>query len=94
MPTEKRFKRIVYIGKNDSRVELWWVDEGGTRDYAKVFTDRPLWARFAILQDAEAYLCVDLHETTMHRDSLKIIMPKALVFQSMDAALMAAQLKL
>lgn len=70
-----------------------WINNEGTLEYTEIFSQRPHECRFAILEADNQFICVDMFETEMDQD-LNIIMPKSLQFLSLDAAVMAAQMKL
>lgn len=88
----KRYKRIAYVGKND--VSILWVSEEGTRSVQDIYEHAPPWARFVILQEDDEYQCADLKSAKMRLGTGDWWFDEVLTFQSMDAAIMAAQLKL
>lgn len=84
-----RYKLIAYVCSQQC---IKWENNIGTLDYGEILSRRSEDCRFAILEADNIYLCVDMFETQMDQN-LNIIMPPALTFTTVDAAVMAAQLK-
>jgi hypothetical protein len=88
---QARYTLIAYISKEG----VYWSDNEGTSTYGKIFAQRSPDVRFAVLRNADTmYLCVDMDETEMDTDTFEFYMPEPLSFPTLEAAVMAAQLKL
>lgn len=86
-----RYRLIAFVCDHNC---VKWVNNVGTLEYGSVLSQRPEDCRFAIMQLDNKYLCADLFATQMNPDTLEIYPPDMLKFDSVDAAIMAAQLKL
>lgn len=92
---EETYKLIAYVGRGKDDPRPHWLAEEGFRTFQSIFRERPAWSQFAVLQTTDGrYLCVDLYETEMSMETMRLILPPHLSFTDLDAAIMAAQLKL
>lgn len=89
------YKLIAFVGRGKHDPAPLWSGDEGYQSFGDIYNHRPDWSQFAILQDTnKKYLCVDLFDTQYDIHAFKLIMPEPLVFDDLDAAIMAAQLKL
>lgn len=89
------YKLIAFVGRGKDDPAPVWSGDDGYQKFDSIFSHRPDWSRFAILQTVnKKYLCVDLFEVTLSLDDYQLDMPALLEFDDLDAAVMAAQIRL
>lgn len=88
----KRYKRIAYVGKSD--VSIFWINEEGTRSVQDIYEKAPPWTRFVILQEDASFQCADLRSAKMRLGTGDWWFDDVLAFETMEAAIMAAQLRI
>lgn len=89
------YKVVAYVGSGKDDPTPLWSGLEGYQTFSDIFSQRPDWSRFVILQNVnKKYLCVDLFDTQYNLTAYELIMPPPLLFDDLDAAIMAAQLKL
>lgn len=86
-----RYKLIAFVCDRNC---VKWINNDGTLEFGEILLQRPSECRFAVVQHHDKYLCIDLFETQIHPKTLKVYEPPPLTFDTLDAAVMASQLKM
>ena len=86
-----RYRLIAFVCDQNC---VKWINNDGSSEYTDILTQRPDACRFAVVQYYDKYLCFDLFDTQINPETLKIYEPNPLTFDTLDAAVMAGQMKL
>lgn len=89
------FRLIAYVGRGKNDPAPHWSGDDGYQTFNNIFVHRPDWSQFVVMQRPDGkYLCVDCFEVTYDMNDMTLGIPDPLEFDDLDAAIMAAQLKL